>query len=93
MSLAVVGPGSLTGRALRARPEASGWRFVRWQDAVSDDAWLDGVDTLGVTAGASAPERLVEDLLATIAARMPVERATLAGIEETVRFRLPAELA
>ena len=58
-----------------------------------DWAWLDGVETLGVTAGASAPERLVEDLLSTIAARMPVERATLPGIEETVRFRLPAEVA
>jgi 4-hydroxy-3-methylbut-2-enyl diphosphate reductase len=57
-----------------------------------DWSWLDGVDTLGVTAGASAPERLVEDLLARIAARVPVERATLPGLEETVRFRLPAEV-
>ena len=58
-----------------------------------DWAWLDGVKTLGVTAGASAPEHLVEDLLDTIGARFPVERATLPGIEETVRFRLPAEIA
>jgi 4-hydroxy-3-methylbut-2-enyl diphosphate reductase len=57
-----------------------------------DWGWLDGVATLGVTAGASAPERLVEDLLATIATRLPLERATLPGVEETVRFRLPAEL-
>ena len=60
MSLAVVGPGSQTRRALRARPEASGWRFVRWQDAVSDDAWLDGVDAVVVCGspparGAGAP--------------------------------------
>lgn len=55
--------------------------------------WLDGVDTLGVTAGASAPDRLVEDLLAAIARRVPVERTTLPGITETMRFRLPAEVA
>ena len=46
MSVAVVGPGSLTAGALRARPEAAGWRFVRWQDAVAGDDWLDGVATV-----------------------------------------------
>ncbi len=46
MSVAVVGPGSLIGGALRACPQAAGWRFVRWQDAVSGDAWLDGVDVV-----------------------------------------------
>ncbi|MFM8801896.1 MAG: 4-hydroxy-3-methylbut-2-enyl diphosphate reductase [Tagaea sp.] len=58
-----------------------------------DWAWLDGVATLGVTAGASAPERLVDDLLAALAARGPVELVSLPGVEEAVRFRLPAEVA
>jgi len=55
--------------------------------------WLAGVDTLGVTAGASAPEKLVTELLETIAARMPVDVEALDGIEELIRFRLPAEVA
>jgi nucleoside-diphosphate-sugar epimerase len=46
VSVAVVGPGSLVARALRADPQLTGWRFVRWQDAVSDEAWLDGVDVV-----------------------------------------------
>jgi nucleoside-diphosphate-sugar epimerase len=50
VTLAVVGPGSLVARALGARPEAPGWRFVRWQDAISGDAWLDGVDAIVVCA-------------------------------------------
>ena len=55
--------------------------------------WLAGVNTLGVTAGASAPEKLVTELLETIAARVPVDIETLDGIEESIRFRLPAEVA
>lgn len=44
MTVAVVGTGSLIAAALRRRPDAAAWRFVRWQDAVSDGRWLDGVD-------------------------------------------------
>jgi 4-hydroxy-3-methylbut-2-en-1-yl diphosphate reductase len=57
-----------------------------------DWAWLDGVGTLGVTAGASAPERLVQGLIDAIAERVPVRIETLDGVEENVHFRLPAEV-
>ena len=58
-----------------------------------DPAWLDGVKVVGLTAGASAPEVLVEDVIAALRRIAPVEVSTLDGIEENVRFRLPLELA
>ncbi len=56
-------------------------------------AWLDGVDAVGVTAGASAPEELVREVIVRLASIRPVVVEELAGIEETARFRLPDELA
>ncbi|WP_425501015.1 hypothetical protein [Skermanella pratensis] len=57
-----------------------------------DPAWLDGVSSVGVTAGASAPEDLVQEVLAALSRRARLRIRTLPGIEETLRFRLPAEL-
>ncbi|MEW9549916.1 4-hydroxy-3-methylbut-2-enyl diphosphate reductase [Nonomuraea sp. NPDC050783] len=60
--------------------------------ADADEEWLRGVETVGVTSGASAPERLVRDLLDWLAARgcPDVEPVTLT--EETLTFSLPPEL-
>jgi 4-hydroxy-3-methylbut-2-enyl diphosphate reductase len=57
-----------------------------------DDAWVRNADVVGITAGASAPEELVDDVVAALRRRGPIEVATLPGIEEKVEFRLPAEL-
>ncbi len=57
-----------------------------------DPAWLEGVNIVGLTAGASAPEVLVEDVIDALRQIAPVEVSTLDGIEENVRFRLPLEL-
>ncbi len=57
-----------------------------------DPAWLKGVRIVGLTAGASAPEVLVEDVIDALRRIAPVEVTTLDGIEENVRFRLPLEL-
>lgn len=54
--------------------------------------WMDGVQIAGVTAGASAPEVLVEDVIDAIARLGPVEVTTLPGMLETVEFRLPPQL-
>jgi len=58
-----------------------------------DRAWLEGATTVGVTAGASAPESLVQGVIAALRAHRDVTVETLAGIEENVHFRLPAQLA
>lgn len=55
--------------------------------------WVRGVRTVGLTAGASAPEVLVEGVIEALARLGPVEVSTLAGPDETIEFRLPAELA
>ncbi len=57
-----------------------------------DPAWLEGVNIVGLTAGASAPEVLVEDVIDALRRIAPVDVSTLDGIEENVRFRLPLEL-
>ena len=56
-------------------------------------AWLDGARAVGITAGASAPERLVQQLVGRLADYYAVSVETLAGIEENVHFRLPPALA
>ena len=58
-----------------------------------DPTWLDGAGTVGITAGASAPEELVRELLARLAELFETEVETLAGVEEHVQFRLPELLA
>jgi 4-hydroxy-3-methylbut-2-enyl diphosphate reductase len=57
-----------------------------------DAAWVLDADTVGITAGASAPEELVDDVLEALGRLGPIEVSVLPGIEEKVEFRLPAEL-
>ena len=54
--------------------------------------WLEGKTRIGVTAGASAPEVLVNELIARLKALGARSVRPLAGIEETVVFSLPREL-
>jgi 4-hydroxy-3-methylbut-2-enyl diphosphate reductase len=57
-----------------------------------DEAWLDGVHTVGVTSGASVPEILVTDLLAHLAARGFDRVEVVSAAEENLLFALPPEL-
>jgi 4-hydroxy-3-methylbut-2-enyl diphosphate reductase len=57
-----------------------------------DWSWMDGVLTLGITAGASAPERLIEELVDAVRARFDAEVIEDAGERETVTFKLPRVL-
>src|SRR5437899_11660206 len=57
-----------------------------------DHEWVRHADAVGVTAGASAPEELVDDVIAALRRIGPIEVSVLPGIEEKVEFRLPAEL-
>jgi 4-hydroxy-3-methylbut-2-enyl diphosphate reductase len=61
--------------------------------AMLDVDWIRDAAVVGVTAGASAPEVLVEDVIDALRRVGPIEVSTLPGIEETISFRLPAELA
>ncbi|MDW9237152.1 4-hydroxy-3-methylbut-2-enyl diphosphate reductase [Burkholderia thailandensis] len=54
--------------------------------------WFASARTVGLTAGASAPEEMVEDVIAALRALGPVEVATMSGREEKVEFKLPAKL-
>jgi len=57
-----------------------------------DEAWFEGVETVGVTSGASVPEELVEEVLDFIAVRGFGDVRTVQTAEEDVQFSLPAEL-
>jgi 4-hydroxy-3-methylbut-2-enyl diphosphate reductase len=57
-----------------------------------DFDWLEGVRTLGITAGASAPEILVREVVDRLAERFTVREEPVDGVEETMVFKLPAGL-
>lgn len=54
--------------------------------------WVANAQTVGLTAGASAPEEMVEDVISALRSLGPVEVTTMAGREEKVEFKLPAKL-
>jgi 4-hydroxy-3-methylbut-2-enyl diphosphate reductase len=55
--------------------------------------WFQGISSVGLTAGASAPEMLVQGVLDGLRQFGEVEVTTLEGVEENVRFRFPPQLA
>ena len=57
-----------------------------------DFAWLEGVTTLGLTAGASAPEILVREVVAALAGYRPISEKTITAAEEKMVFKLPRQL-
>ena len=57
-----------------------------------DPAWLEGVETVGVTAGASAPELLVQEVLERLRNLGGCEVTDMAGVEEDVVFPIPKTL-
>jgi 4-hydroxy-3-methylbut-2-enyl diphosphate reductase len=57
-----------------------------------DPAWLEGVGTVGLTAGASAPEELVREVIDKLGEWRAVEERTLVTAEEKMIFKLPRQL-
>jgi 4-hydroxy-3-methylbut-2-enyl diphosphate reductase len=57
-----------------------------------DPAFLDGVRTLGITAGASAPELLVRELVTKLAERYTIDEQVVEATRETISFKLPRGL-
>lgn len=54
--------------------------------------WLEGIGTMGLTAGASAPETLVREVVARLAEWRSVDEETVVETEEKMVFKLPREL-
>jgi 4-hydroxy-3-methylbut-2-en-1-yl diphosphate reductase len=54
--------------------------------------WFDNISSVGITAGASAPEHLVQDVVKAISTLRPTISETLSGITENTRFKLPPEV-
>ncbi len=57
-----------------------------------DSQWLEGVEIVGITAGASAPEELVQELITRLGDFGTVTLKKLEGVEENITFKLPREL-
>lgn len=72
----------------------AGARDARLVDDAShvDWSWLDGVSTLGITAGASAPEKLIVELIEAVRERFAADVIEDNGARETVTFKLPRVL-
>ncbi|WP_460232086.1 4-hydroxy-3-methylbut-2-enyl diphosphate reductase [Aurantivibrio plasticivorans] len=91
--LVVGSPNSSNSNRLRELAERCGAKAFLIDDETDiDESWLQGVSTIGVTAGASAPEILVQSVvkkLASLGAEVPVE---VPGRIENISFSLPKEL-
>ena len=61
-------------------------------DSQLDPAWIAGADTVGITAGASAPEAMVQRVIAALASLGPLDVSEREQIVEDVRFALPVEV-
>ena len=84
---------SSNSNRLREISEEAGTDSYLIPDAESlNPAWLVGARAVGITAGASAPEELVQELIDRLGGIFDVTVTDLDGIEENVTFRLPREL-
>jgi len=91
--LVVGSTNSSNSNRLKELAERCGARAYLIDDAdMIDSQWLSGTASVGVTAGASAPELLVEQVIAALKARGGVDVRNLDGREENITFSLPKEL-
>jgi 4-hydroxy-3-methylbut-2-enyl diphosphate reductase len=93
--LLVIGsPKSSNSLRLVEVAERAGSRGQMIQRATDiDPEWLADIATLGLTAGASAPEELVNEVIARIKELREVESEERVTAEETITFKLPRQLA
>lgn len=94
-AMIVVGaPNSSNSQRLREVAEREGCQVAVLIQRASEINWPDfeGLASLGLTAGASAPETLVEEIISAFSDRFDVTVETLRTAEETISFNLPREL-
>ena len=92
--LLVVGaPNSSNSNRLREIGSELGIPSYLIDDAENfDPSWLDGVNIVGVSAGASAPEELIQEVIERLSEFCDVKLKKLDGVEENITFKLPREL-
>jgi 4-hydroxy-3-methylbut-2-enyl diphosphate reductase len=67
--------------------------FLIEDESQIDPAWLDGIEAVGLSSSASAPEWIVESVLAYLRGFGPAEVEEVRVVDEDVRFPLPKEVA
>jgi len=93
MILVIGAPNSSNSNRLREIAEELGVRSHLIENAGQlDPSWLDGVHSVGVTAGASAPDVLVQEVVAKLRDLKQISLSVMEGIAENVKFRLPPQL-
>ncbi|MEE4203699.1 MAG: 4-hydroxy-3-methylbut-2-enyl diphosphate reductase, partial [Halieaceae bacterium] len=91
--LVVGSPNSSNSNRLRELAERCGAKAYLIDDAsMIQPAWIEGTTSVGVTAGASAPESLVQEVIHALADRYQGTARDLDGREENITFALPKEL-
>jgi 4-hydroxy-3-methylbut-2-en-1-yl diphosphate reductase len=91
--LVVGSSNSSNSNRLRELAERLGVRaFLIDNATLIDPVWLEGAEVVGVTSGASAPESLVEEVVARLQLEGPVEVTTIVTREESIEFSLPKAL-
>jgi len=84
---------SSNSNRLREVAERKGKRSYLIEDERSIDlSWFDGVETVGITSGASTPEKLVRRVVQYLLNNGGISVEEIEGIEEKVKFALPAEV-
>ncbi len=85
---------SSNSNRLREIAETAGTISKLINDATEiDAAWLNNVDKVGITAGASAPETLVQEVIQKLREFANVTVSELEGVNEDIHFKLPPQLA
>lgn len=91
--LVVGAPNSSNSNRLREIAEELGVPSYLLEDVTQlRDHWLEGKKVVGVTAGASAPDELVQELVLELRRRGGGDASVMPGADENVRFRMPSEL-
>lgn len=83
---------SNSNRLVEVAREHGAASYLIDNEAQVDESWLEGVTTIGITSGASAPEELVERLVAFLRERGAPEPEDFEVVREDVRFMLPKEI-
>jgi len=93
MILVIGAPNSSNSNRLREIAEELGVPSHLIENAGQlDPKWLQGVKSVGITAGASAPDVLVQEVVARLQELQQIDLSFMEGIAENVKFRLPPQL-